>query len=68
MAKKEEAKEVKEPKKEAPKKEAPKKEAPKAEVPKEAKKEKKEQRLLKAADHRLYKQQKGDPVCCYQVS
>lgn len=44
MAKKEEAKEVKETKKEAPKKEAPKKEAPKAEVPKEAKKEKKEEK------------------------
>ncbi len=44
MAKKEEAKEVKETKKEAPKKEAPKKEAPKPEAPKEAKKEKKEEK------------------------
>ncbi len=43
MAKKEEAKEVKETKKEAPKKEAPKKEAPK-EAAKEEKKEKKEEK------------------------
>ena len=59
MAKKEETKEVKEPKKEAPKKEAPKQEAPQ-EVKKEKKQDKKHEGKGEAKEHEK-KERKGAP-------
>jgi len=59
MAKKEETKEVKEPKKEAPKKEAPKQEAPQ-EVKKEKKQEKKHEGKGEGKEHEK-KERKGAP-------